>query len=208
MTGLGPANIFNCQTARASEPQTHVTRLRACATARQVAPVLCPAWGCRSSFAFRLPKGGAERLGVSPHPRPRVQKGVEKDAHELLSNADPRLRSARNGFCGLLNAPGRRHCRRLRPVRASCRPGTHLDRSPVLPASVPCLRRGLTLGVEGPASWRPSHPAPRFERRFERALTSERDNPNNIPSVWENQFLKGRKLKKPVDRSVGNSASH
>ena len=77
------------------------------------------------------------------------------------SEADFRLRSARGGFFGLLNAPRRRRYRRLRPVRANCRPDTHLDRSPVLPASVPCLPRGLTLDVKGPASWRPSHPAPR-----------------------------------------------
>src|SRR5918994_2080430 len=39
-------------------------------------------------------------------------------------------------------------------LRTAMRPDTHLDRSPVLPASVPSLPRGLTLGVAGPASWR------------------------------------------------------
>ncbi len=74
-----------------------------------------------------------------------VCKRGRKDAHELLTNAAPRLRSARGGFFGLLNAPRRRRYRRLHPVRANCRPDTHLDRSPVLPASVPPTSRVLPL---------------------------------------------------------------
>jgi hypothetical protein len=48
---------------------------RACLQTCVIAPVPCPAWGCRSSGAFLGPRGRAERLGVSPHPRPRVQRG-------------------------------------------------------------------------------------------------------------------------------------
>ncbi len=143
-----------------------------------------------------VPERACGTLGRFTAPAAPCAKGVDKNAHELLSDADQRLRSARDGFFGLLNAPRRRRCRRLRPVRASCCPGTHLDRSPVLPASVPSTYLGaLPLAIEGPASWRPSHPAPRSKdgsnAPSHRSGTGERISP-------EIRFRKERNIEEPV----------
>ena len=144
------------------QPDAHA-RLRASARLQTHAssPLFFVRPGAAGLLCLPFPREGVRNAWAFHRTRGPVCKRGRKDAHELLTNAAPRLRSARDGFFGLLNAPRRRRYRRLRPVRANCRPDTHLDRSPVLPASVPSTPRGLTLGVEGPASWRPSHPAPR-----------------------------------------------
>jgi hypothetical protein len=124
------SEIFNCQTA------LHLNHRRTSSPLFFVRP------GAAGRLLLSVSRKGVRNAWAFHRTRGPVCKRGRKNAHELLPDADPRLRSARNGFCGLLNAPGRRRTRRLRPVRASCRPGTHLDRSPVLPASVPSRHLG------------------------------------------------------------------
>jgi hypothetical protein len=148
----------------------------------QGAPVVC-----LLSRPFS-PEGACGTPGVSPRPRRHVLRNAV-DAHGTLclernkaqgsrmpvaghtaaarlrtatTEAGRRLRSARDGFCGLLHVPGGVAGADAGPVRASCRPDMHLGRPPVTPASI-LFRR------PGPASLRPPPPAPRQRRRSRRA---------------------------------------
>ena len=106
-------------------------------------------------------RGRAERLGVSPHPRPRVQ-GVEKNAHELLSNAAPRLRSARAGLtaCRIPAEPSPAHLTEYGgPHRIAGPLGPSALGAVVIPFSVSRLITA-TRTRAGTAT-DPSHPAPR-----------------------------------------------
>src|SRR5262245_27793674 len=100
----------------------------------------------RSSFAFRIPRGRAERLDVSPRPRRHVRThnvrahGPVCFRHTVktkASEAAQRPRSAREWTLRLAPCPRGVTYADVDPVRASCRPDMHLDRPPVLPASVP-----------------------------------------------------------------------
>ena len=138
--------------------------------------------GAAGLLLSSLPKGRAERQGVSPRPRrPHVfacghparcfrgtramaQPNAEDRRTEPSLESSPRLRSAREWILRLAACPRGRHWRRRAPVRASCRPDMHLDRSPVLPASVPVRSRiSDPQRGQGPASCGHPHPAPRFE---------------------------------------------
>ena len=145
---------------------------RASRTDTRHRPVFRPAPGLAGYPVPHLPKGRAERQGVSP--RPRRPHGLDAGsphaafaAHgqwpsptpkivELnrASEADLRLRSAREWTLRLAACPRGCHWRRRAPVRASCRPDMHLDRPPVLPASVPVRFLGICDPhcVQGPAS--------------------------------------------------------
>ena len=73
--------------------------------------------------------------GQWPSPTPKI---VELNR---ASEADLRLRSAREWICRLAACPRGCHWRRRAPVRASCRPDMHLGRPPVAPASAPSAAR-------------------------------------------------------------------
>ena len=173
-----------------------------------IAPVVCPAWGSRSSGAlgacpiraksssssprrgvrndraFHRARGARTCLDAgSPHaafaahgrwpsPTPKI---VELNR---ASEADPRLRSAREWTLRLAACPRGCHWRRRAPVRASCRPDMHLDRPPVSPASVPAPfknQQSFTRLKVRHRSGHP-HPAPRFEDDRHAPLTgTERD---------------------------------
>ena len=165
---------FNCQTADDA--------CSACAGHAIIAPVLCPAWGSRSSCAlggcairaksmFLLPEGACGTTGrfTAPAAPACVSAGIPHAAFaahgqwssptpkivELnrASEADPRLRSAREWTLRLAACPRGCHWRRRAPVRASCRPDMHLDRPPVVPASVPVRSRiSDPQRGQGPAS--------------------------------------------------------
>ena len=179
-------SMFNCQTAR--------SRMFGLRRTCIIAPVLCPAWGSRSSCALGVyairaksilpcPQGAcgttgrftapaaparvcmrASRMpsvahGQWPSPTPKI---VELNR---ASEADHRLRSAREWTLRLAACPRGCHWRRRAPVRASCRPDMHLDRPPVVPASVPVRledQRSSTRSRVRHRSGHP-HPAPRFE---------------------------------------------
>ena len=118
-------DLFNCQTAS----HAHV-----------IAPVLCPARGSPSalvSFAFLCPMGACGTLGRST--APAAPCAVFEKTHELHSPSDAvfRLRSARDGLCGLLHVPGGVATADACPVRVDCYPDMHLDRPPVLPVVTP-----------------------------------------------------------------------
>jgi hypothetical protein len=158
---------------------------------RVIAPCLFRLQGapvvCRLSRPFP-PKGACGTPGVSPRPRRHVLRNAV-DAHGTLhlernkaqgsrmpvaghaaaarlrtatTEAGQRLRSARDGFFGLLHVPGGVAGADACPVRAGCCPDMHLDRPPVAPASFPFRKTG-------PASLRPPPPAPRQRRRSRRA---------------------------------------
>ena len=146
----------------------------------------------------------------SPHAVSRRHTGSGPAQQDLELNraleAVLRLRSARDGFFGLLHVPRGRHWRRLRPVRASCRPD-------ITWTVRPCCRR-LFLPSSGPyllASkdrhrGEPPHPAPRIEDGSNAPLIGA-GRVKNIPRDWENQFLKTRKWQKPVQGSVEGCGS-
>ena len=147
-------------------------------------PVSGPAPGLAGlSCSSSPPKGRAERQGVSP--RPRRPHGLDAGsphaafaAHERWSSptpkivepnraseADLRLRSAREWILRLAACPRGCHWRRRAPVRASCRPDMHLDRPPVLPASVPVRFLRIAILTASRVRHRSGHPhpAPRIE---------------------------------------------
>ena len=112
-----------------------------------ITPRTCPARGSPASFRLPCPKGRAERQGVSPRPRRHVPRSTWQPCAESTRQTQPRKRlNARvphaNGLCGLLHVPGGVTGADAPPVRASCRPDMHLDRPPVVPASVPQAARG------------------------------------------------------------------
>ncbi len=136
---------------------------------------------CRSSLFLISPKGRAERQGVSPRPRRHVRAhGLRVQKHtakQTASDADLRLRSAREWIFRLAaSLTGNCRLRRPRPDRASCRTGMHLDRPPVVSASIsrptadprlsPVILPSVpTMSVtvvssqhSGPTSQRPPHP--------------------------------------------------
>ncbi len=64
--------------------------------ARVIRPVLCPAWASRSSFAFRPPRGRAERSGVEL--RLQLACLATRQNSHVATEQLLRLRSARNGL--------------------------------------------------------------------------------------------------------------
>ena len=175
---------FNCQTARPvarmseaicgadsapgwrfAYPGHRQTRVIApCVVRLQGSPVVLvpfPRRGVRNDRAFHRARGArmvwdagsphavfATAPGQWPSPTPKIV-GLNR-----ASEADLRLRSARGWILRLAACPRGCRWRRRAPVRASCRPDMHLDRPPVLPASVPVrfLRIGDPHCVQGPAS--------------------------------------------------------
>ena len=130
--------------------------------------------GVRNAWAFHRTRGP-------------VCKGGRKDAHELLTNAAPRLRSARAGLtaCRIPAEPSPAHLTKYGgPHRIAGPLGPSALGAVVIPfrvhASSP--RREQGRHRDGPVASRSA-----IERRFERALTSERDGVKNIPSDWEMQ---------------------
>ena len=101
----------------------------ACGTTGRFTAPAAPARVCMR--ASRMPSVAHEQW---PSPTPKI---VELNR---ASEADPRLRSAREWTLRLAACPRGCHWRRRAPVRASCRPDMHLDRPPVVPASVPLCR--------------------------------------------------------------------
>ena len=133
-------------------------------------PVFCPAPGLAGRPVPFSPEGRAERQGVhrargamcrEAHGN-RVPKHTAEHSHGSSNTPAFRTRMDFAACCmsqGLSLAP-------TRPVRASCRPDMHLDRPPVLPASVP----RAAARISDPASVSRvrhrsghPHPAPRFE---------------------------------------------
>ena len=123
-------------------------------------PVPCfPVGACGTTGRFTAPAAPACLDTGSPHaafaahgqwpsPTPKIvelNRAVE---------ADLRLRSARGWILRLAACPRGCHWRRRPPVRASCRPDMHLDRPPVLPASIPV--RLLIPAIDR----NPQHPGP------------------------------------------------
>ena len=104
--------------------------------------------GARMVWHAGSPHAACAAHGQWPSPTPKIV-GLNR-----ASEADLRLRSARGWICRLAACPRGCHWRRRAPVRASCRPDMHLDRPPVLPASVPVrfLRICDPHCVQGPAS--------------------------------------------------------
>ena len=106
-----------------------------------------PRRGVRNDRAFHRARGarmcwhtGSPHAAFAAHerwpsPTPKI---VELNR---ASEADPRLRSAREWTLRLAACPRGCHWRRRAPVRASCRPDMHLGRPPVAPASAPSAAR-------------------------------------------------------------------
>ena len=103
--------------------------------------------GARTCLHAGIPHAAFAAHGQWPSPTPKI---VELNR---ASEADPRLRSAREWTLRLAACPRGCHWRRRAPVRASCRPDMHLDRPPVVPASVPVRSRiSDPQRGQGPAS--------------------------------------------------------
>ncbi len=115
--------------------------------------------GARMCWHTGSPHAAFAAHGQWPSPTPKI---VELNR---ASEADLRLRSAREWTLRLAACPRGCHWRRRAPVRASCRPDMHLDRPPVLPASVPVRFQGSAILTASKVRHRSGHPhpAPRFE---------------------------------------------
>jgi hypothetical protein len=123
-----------------------------------IALVLCPAWGCRSSVAFPSPREGVRNAWAFHRTRGPVCKRGRKDAHELLTNAAPRLRSARAGLtaCRIPAEPS--------PAHLTKYGGPHRIAGPLGPSAlgavvIPFPRRASSPRHE-------QGPAPRRTRRI------------------------------------------
>ena len=121
----------------------------------------CSRRGVRNDWAKNRARGA--RTVTYGHPACRWHTGGGP-AHRAEPATDEvrRQRSAREWVFQFAPCPRERHLRWLNPVRASCRPDMHLDRPPVLPASVPLQPRRLgrsqrsdILSLRGATSWRP-----------------------------------------------------
>ena len=104
--------------------------------------------GARMCWHTGSPHAAFAAHGQWPSPTPKIV-GLNRAVE-----ADLRLRSARGWILRLAACPRGCRWRRRAPVRASCRPDMHLDRPPVLPASVPVRFLGICDPhcVQGPAS--------------------------------------------------------
>ena len=133
---------------------------------------------CRSSVAFPIPKGRAERLGETPRPRRphccgqpyafRHTAPMRLSAHgqvQLISEPDRPQNTGvacvphANGFFGLLHVP--RNCRSRRHVPGSCElsPGHALGPSARL-VGVNCLSvYGSPTSARNPQTFRPDRAA-------------------------------------------------
>ena len=150
----------------------------------------CSRKGVRNAWAFQ------------PHPRPRVQDGPYDKARTraVLSNAVPRLRSARDGFirtCCITPLVGskRRHLvsrsNHAEPSAWGCTwaDRLHCVRRPHPPRDriTPALGPGLTSAS--------NHRIPTHKPwRSKLTLSPGRDVVKNIPRDWEHQFLKTTKI--------------
>ena len=167
-------------------------------------PVFCPApglaghpvphlprRGVRNDRAFHRARGarmcwhaGSPHAACAAHgqwssPTPKI---VELNR---ASEADLRLRSARGWIFRLAACPRGCRWRRRAPVRASCRPDMHLDRPPVLPASVPVRFLGICDPhcVQGPASLRPSASRCHVSKTIATRPSPERDAIDDISPI-------------------------
>ena len=126
-----------------------------------VVPFLSPR-GVRNDRAFHRARGAmcSEPDGFRVH-----REWSAHGKHSAATEAAIRLRSAREWTLRLAACPRGCRWRRRAPVRASCRPDMHLDRPPVLPASVPVRSLGSAILNASRVRHRSGHPhpAPRFE---------------------------------------------
>ena len=136
---------------------------------RVIAPCFVRLQGPPVVFSLSPPKGRAERQGVSPRPRrhvpehmaPCARKAHGKTSHGSSNTPAFRTRMDFAACCmsqGLSLAP-------TRPRSCELSPGHALGPSARLAGVCPRPPSRISdpQRVRGPASWRPPHPAPRFE---------------------------------------------
>ena len=162
-----------------------ISPVGACGTTGRKAAPAAPAWCWHAG----IPHAAFAAHGQWPSPTPKIV-GLNRAVE-----ADLRLRSARGWTLRLAACPRGCHWRRRAPVRASCRPDMHLDRPPVLPASVPVRFLGICDPhcVQGPASLRPSASRCHVSKTIATRPSPERDARRRYKSYREDQEQKANK---------------